>query len=241
MKPQLLTVVMPVYNERETLRAAVERLLKTELPLPVELVIVDDGSRDGSLDSVADLAEPGRVRLIRHLRNRGKGAAIRTGIEASRGDVLTILDADLEYDPADLAGLLRPVLEDEARVVYGTRAFGAHTAYSFWYVVGNKLVNLWASFLFDAWLSDVYTCLKMAPTELWRALDLRSTGFGIEAEATARFLSLGEQIFEVPVSYRARSREQGKKIRPADGLRALLILLRIRLAGRVSPSRPPNG
>ncbi|MGH2674282.1 MAG: glycosyltransferase family 2 protein, partial [Actinomycetota bacterium] len=165
-------------------------------------------------------------------RNRGKGGAIRTGIEVARGDVLTVLDADLEYDPADLAGLLEPILDDDARVVYGTRAFGAHTAYSFWYVVGNKLVNLWASFLFDTWLSDVYTCLKMAPTELWRAVDLRAVGFGVEAETTGKFLSRGEQIFEVPISYRARSREEGKKIRPADGLRALWILLRIRMAGR---------
>jgi dolichol-phosphate hexosyltransferase len=232
MKPELLTIVMPVYNERATLRPAVERLLKTELPLPVELVVVDDGSIDGSLETVADLADPGRVRLIRHLRNRGKGGAIRTGIETARGDVLTVLDADLEYDPADLAGLLGPILEDEARVVYGTRAFGAHTAFSFWYVIGNKLVNVWASFLFDTWLSDVYTCLKMAPTELWRAADLRAAGFGIEAETTGKFLSRGERIYEVPVSYRARSREEGKKIRPADGLRALWILLRIRMAGR---------
>lgn len=232
MKPELLTIVMPVYNERATLRPAVERLLKTELPLPVELIVVDDGSVDGSLETVADLADPGRVRLIRHLRNRGKGGAIRTGIETARGDVLTVLDADLEYDPADLAGLLGPILEDEARVVYGTRAFGAHTAFSFWYVIGNKLVNVWASFLFDTWLSDVYTCLKMAPTELWRAADLRAAGFGIEAETTGKFLSRGERIYEVPVSYRARSREEGKKIRPADGLRALWILLRIRMAGR---------
>lgn len=232
MKPQLLTIVMPVYNERATLRPAVERLLKTDLPLPVELIVVDDGSTDGSLGTVADLADPGRVRLIRHLRNRGKGGAIRTGIEAARGDVLTVLDADLEYDPADLAGLLAPILEGEARVVYGTRAFGAHTAYSFWYVVGNKLVNVWASFLFDTWLSDVYTCLKMAPTELWRAVDLRAAGFGIEAETTGKFLSRGERIYEVPVTYRARSREEGKKIRPSDGLRALWILLRIRMADR---------
>ncbi|HYZ11269.1 MAG TPA: glycosyltransferase family 2 protein [Actinomycetota bacterium] len=232
MKPQLLSIVMPVYNERATVRAAVERLLKTDLPIAIELVIVDDGSTDRSLDSVADLAEPGRVRLIRHRRNRGKGAAIRTGIEVARGDVLTIFDADLEYDPADLSALLAPILEGEARVVFGTRAFGAHTAYSFWYVMGNKLVNLWASFLFDTWLSDVYTCLKMAPTELWRRIDLRSGGFGVEAETTGKLLARGEGVYEVPISYRARSREEGKKIRPTDGMRALGILLRIRMTGR---------
>jgi glycosyltransferase involved in cell wall biosynthesis len=229
---QTLTLIMPVYNERATLRAAVERALKTELPLPVELILVDDGSVDGSLDTVVDLAAPGRLRLIRHRRNRGKGAAIRTGIEVAGGDLLGVLDADLEYDPADYRQLLEPVLEGEARVVYGTRAFGAHTAFSFWYVVGNKLVNLWASFLFDAWLSDVYTCFKLAPTAMWRSLELRSDGFGVEAESTAKFLARGEQIYEVPISYRARSREQGKKIRPADGAEAFWVLLRLRLAGR---------
>jgi glycosyltransferase involved in cell wall biosynthesis len=228
-KLQLLTVVMPVYNERERLRESVERLLKTTLPLPVELVMVDDGSTDGSADTVSDLLEPGRVRLIQHRRNRGKGAAVRTGIEVATGDLLTIFDADLEYDPADYARLLELILSEEARVVFGTRAFGAHTAFSFWYVVGNKLVNMWASFLYNAWLSDVYSCYKMAYTRLWRALDLQSDGFGIEAESTAKFLLRGERIYEVPISYRARTREEGKKIRAVDGVRALWILARSRL------------
>lgn len=232
MEPQLLSIVMPVYNERATIRAAVERVLKTDLPMAVELLIVDDGSIDGSLDAVADLAEPGRVRLIRHPRNRGKGGAIRTGIEAARGDLLTIFDADLEYDPADLRALLAPIREGEARVVFGTRAFGAHTAYSFWYVVGNKLVNLWASFLFDTWLTDVETCLKMAETSLWRSLELNSDSFDIEVEATAKFLRSGERVFEVPITYRARSREEGKKLQWTDGVRALWVLARVRLTGR---------
>jgi dolichol-phosphate hexosyltransferase len=221
---------MPAYNERVTLRRAVERVLKTELALPTELVIVDDGSEDGSLDTVRDLAGE-RVRLIRRHRNGGKGAAIRTGIDAARGDLLGILDADLEYDPADYGGLLRPILDEEAEVVYGTRAFGAHTAFSFWYVVGNKLVNLWASFLYNSWLSDVYTCFKLAPTTLWRSLDLQSSGFGIEAEATAKFLARSHQIYEVPISYRARGRIEGKKIQAADGLKALWVLLRLRARG----------
>jgi glycosyltransferase involved in cell wall biosynthesis len=230
VRPQQLTLVMPVFNERATLRPAVERLLKTQLALPVELVVVDDGSEDGSLDTVTDLAGD-RVRLIRRARNGGKGAAIRTGIEAARGDLLGILDADLEYDPLDYSRLLRPILDEEAEVVYGTRAFGAHTAFSFWYVIGNKLVNLWASFLYNSWLSDVYTCFKLAPTSLWRSLDLQASGFGIEAEATAKFLAQRHQIYEVPISYRARGRVEGKKIRAADGLKALWILLRLRARG----------
>jgi dolichol-phosphate hexosyltransferase len=232
MSRPALTVVMPAYNERETLRRAVDRILKVNLPLPFELLVVDDGSTDGSLDTVSDIAETGPVRLIRRSQNRGKGAAVRTGIEAAFGDLLTVFDADLEYEPEDLRRLLDPILAEEARVTYGTRAFGSHTAYSFWYVVGNRVISLWAGLLFDTWLSDVYTCLKMAPTGLWRSLDLRSNGFGIEAEVTAKLLRRGERIYEVPVSYHARSREEGKKIRPADGLRALGVLTRIRVLGR---------
>ena len=227
-----LSIIMPVYNERATLRAAVERVLKTPLPIPSQLLVVDDGSTDGGLETITDLAEPDRVRLVRRRHNRGKGAAIRTGIEAAGGDLLTIFDADLEYDPADVERLLQPILAGEAAVTFGTRAFGSHTAYSFWYVVGNKAVNLWASFLFDSWLSDVYTCLKMAPTDLWRALNLRSEGFGIEAEVTAKLLRRGERVFEVPISYRARGRREGKKIRAADGFRGMGVLLRVRLLGR---------
>ena len=232
MTQPVLTVVMPAYNERATLRSAVERVLKADLPVPIELLVIDDGSTDGCLDTVADLAEAGRVRLLRRPRNAGKGAAVRTGIQAASGDLLTIFDADLEYEPADLRRLLTPILAGDARVTYGTRAFGSHTAYSFWYVVGNRAITFWASLLFDTWLSDVFTCLKMTWTSVWRSLDLRSDGFGIEAEITAKVLGGGERIYEVPITYQARSREEGKKIRAADGLRAFGLLLRVRLVGR---------
>jgi glycosyltransferase involved in cell wall biosynthesis len=227
---RLLTVVMPAYNERATLRSAVEHLLKAELPIPLELVVVDDGSTDDSLETIRDLGESERVRLIRRQRNGGKGAALKTGIEAATGDLLAVFDADLEYDPRDLRVLIDPLLAGDATVTYGTRAFGSHTAFSFWYVLGNKMVNLWASFLYDSWLSDIYTCLKMAPTEVWRALDLRSNGFGIEAEITGKVLLCGQRIYEVPISYRARTREEGKKIRAGDGLKALGVLLRVRFS-----------
>ncbi len=227
-----LTVVMPVLNERATLRRAVKRLLETELPVPLEVLVVDDGSTDGCLDTIADLVESGEVRVVRHQRNQGKGAAVRTGIREAGGSILTILDADLEYDPADYADLLEPMLAGEARVVYGTRQFGAHTAYSFWYVMGNKAVAFWASLLYNAWLSDVETCLKVAPTELWREVAPKASGFGIEAEVTGKLLRRGERVYEVPISYRARSREEGKKITWVDGVDALWILLRIRLLGR---------
>ncbi len=228
---RMLTVIMPMFNERPTLRAAAERLLKTELQLPVELIVVDDGSTDGSAETVTDLADGERLRVLRRRRNRGKGAAIRTGLAAANGDITTILDADLEYDPSDLATLLEPMLSGDATVVYGTRSFGAHTAYSFWYVIGNKVLALWASFLFNTWLSDVETCFKMAGTSVWRNLGLRSDDFGIEAEMTARVLRSGHRIYEVPIAYRARTRLEGKKLSWTDGVRALWILFRIRLGG----------
>jgi dolichol-phosphate hexosyltransferase len=227
-----LTIVMPVYNERETLRTALDRLLAVEMPVPTEVLVVDDGSTDGCLETVKDLAEEGRIRIIEQGVNQGKGSALRRGIAEADGELLTILDADLEYDPADFPSLLQPILQGDANVVYGARSYGGHAAYSFWFVLGNKGLALWASFLFDAWLTDIETCLKVAPTRLWRAVDLQSNGFGIEAEVTGKLLTMRERIFEVPISYKARGREEGKKIQWTDGVAALWILLRIRLRGK---------
>lgn len=227
-----LTVVMPVYNERATLRAAVESYLAATMPLADELVIVDDGSTDGGTDTIEDLVDGERVRLVRQEVNQGKGAALTRGFAEARGDVLTILDADLEYDPGDIPVLLRPVLKGDARVVYGTRSYGGHAAYSFWFVLGNKLLSLWASVLFDVWLTDIETCFKVAPTQLWRGVRVTSRGFGVEAEVTGKFLRSGERIFEQPITYSARTREEGKKIEWTDGMAALVILARIRFSRR---------
>src|SRR5947208_8617988 len=155
---QLLTVIVPVFNERATLRSSVERLLKTDLPVSVETLVVDDGSTDGSAETLSDLAESVQVRVLRHDRNRGKGAAIRTGLREAAGDVITILDSDLEYDPADYAALLEPIMAGDTRIAYGTRSFRGHTAFSFWYVLGNKVLAWWVSLLFNTWISDVETC-----------------------------------------------------------------------------------
>jgi glycosyltransferase involved in cell wall biosynthesis len=235
MEPRSITIVMPVYNERATLRHALERLLAVTMPLETEVLVVDDGSTDGCLDTIEDFVADGAVRLVRQTPNQGKGAALRRGIDEASGDLLTVLDADLEYDPADFPALLEPILVEGARIVYGKRSYGGHAAYSFWYVIGNKALAFWASFLYDAWLSDIETCLKVAPTALWRTVSLRSSGFGIEAEVTGKFLRGGERIFEVPISYRARGREEGKKIQWTDGVAALWILLRLRFA-RATPS-----
>jgi glycosyltransferase involved in cell wall biosynthesis len=232
MAVQKLTVAVPVYNERERVGRALKELLSTPLPVESEVIVVDDGSTDGTWEELQQLSLPEHVRLLRHPRNRGKGAALRTALEVATGDVFVPFDADLEYDPADLPGLLQPLIRGETDVVYGTRAFGSHTSYSFWYVVGNKLLALWANILFNCYISDLETCFKMARTDVLRSLGLRARSFDIEAEVTAKLLRAGYRPHEVPIRYKARTREQGKKISWRDGLVALWVVARIRFLGR---------
>lgn len=227
-----LTIIIPVYNEEATLRSTLERLFKVDLPLDYEAIVVDDGSTDSGIASISDLVDDAKVKLLRHPSNRGKGAALETGVKNASGDLLTILDADLEYDPHDYSILLEPILEGQSEVVYGTRSFGANTAFSFWYVIGNRALSLWASFLFNTWLSDIETCFKVAPTSVWQSLAFRSKGFGVEAEITGMLLKRDFRIYEIPIRYRARSRLEGKKLTWVDGFGALWILFRIRLFGR---------
>jgi glycosyltransferase involved in cell wall biosynthesis len=225
-----LSVIVPVYNEVATVRRAVQQILAVSFPCEVEVVLVDDGSIDGTADALLDLPQDDRLKVFRHERNRGKGAAIRTGAAAATGDYVVMCDADLEYDPAEIPLLLAPVLADQATVVYGTRTFGSHTAFSFWYVVGNKAVTMFANVVFDCWISDLETCFKLLPLPLYRSLQLRADGFGMEAEVTGKLLARGIRPYEVPISYRARTRAQGKKLTWTDGVEALWILLRERLA-----------
>ena len=226
-----LTIAVPVYNESERVGPALKELLSTSFPVEVEILIVDDGSVDGTAETIAALALPDNVHLIKHERNQGKGAALRTALAAATGDVFVPFDADLEYQASDLVRCLEPVIASEAEVVYGTRAFGSHTSFNFWYVVGNKLLNLWANILFNCYISDLETCFKMAKTSILRRLDLKANGFDIEAEVTAKLLRAGYRPFEVPIGYKARSREQGKKISWMDGIIAFWTVARIRFAG----------
>ncbi len=219
---------MPVYNEARTLAAAVEQVLGVDYPCPVELVLVDDGSSDGTAKVLAGLTDP-RVVVHSHVRNQGKGAAIRTASQVATGEWMVICDADLEYSPHEIPLLLAPVLGGQAEVVYGTRTFGSHTAYSFWYVMGNKGVTMFANVVYNSWISDLETCFKLMPLALYRELDIREKGFGMEAEVTGKLLRRGVRPYEVPITYRARSREEGKKLTWRDGVEALWILVKIRL------------
>ena len=228
--PSSLSILMPVYNERATLAQAVDDALTADLPVESrQLVIVDDGSTDGTREILRDTSWPENVTIVEHDRNRGKGAAIQTALQHATGDFAAILDADLEYRAADLGPLLEPLLEGEARVVYGTRSWSSHSAFSFWYVMGNKAVTQATNVLYNCWISDVMTCHKVMSTELFRSLRLRERGFAIEPEITARVLLAGERIYEVPITYRARSREEGKKLTALDGLRVLRTLVRCRV------------
>ena len=225
-----LSILMPVYNERATLASAVKEVLNVRFPCEVELVVVDDGSTDGTRDLYPRLGNDPRLRVHMHERNRGKGAAIRTAAAAASGDYLIMCDADLEYTPSEIPSLLAPVIAEQAEVVYGTRTFGSHNAYSYSYVLGNKGVTTFANVLFNCYISDLETCFKLIPAALYRQLGIRATGFGMEAEITGKLLRRGIRPYEVPISYKARTREAGKKLTPRDGFEALWILVRERFA-----------
>ena len=228
--PADLSILMPVYNERATVEAAIEDALGADLPVERrQLVIVDDGSTDGTRELLASRAWPDDVILVRHERNRGKGAAVRTALEHATGELAAVFDADLEYPAKDLAIVLEPLVSGEARVVFGTRAWTSQSSFSFWYVMGNKSVTFATNLLYNCWISDVMTCYKAMRTDLFRSLPLRERGFAIEPEIAARVLRAGERIHEVPIAYRARSREAGKKLTSLDGLRVLRTLVRCRL------------
>ncbi|HET9124688.1 MAG TPA: glycosyltransferase family 2 protein [Solirubrobacteraceae bacterium] len=228
----MLTILMPVYNERERVERAIDEVLDTILPTPFELIVIDDGSTDGTreiLRARAERAPSDRLRLIEHAENRGKGAAVRTGLAQARGEFTCVFDADLEYDPEDLARLLAPLLEGAVNACFGVRAFDGYTSHSFLFVLGNKGVTFICNALFNVYLRDVMTCHKMLRTELFRSLGLGADGFTIEPEIAARLILRGERIYELPVRYRARRDSEGKKLTARDGFRVIGMLVRCRL------------
>ena len=229
----MLSILMPVYNERERVEQAISEVLDTQLPTEFELIVVDDGSTDGTRDilrGLIDTGAPGRVRLFEHPENRGKGAAVQTALAKAQGDYAAIFDADLEYDPTDLGLLMPPLLDGRTNACFGVRAFDGYTSHSFLFVLGNKGVTFACNVLFNVYLHDIMTCHKMIRTDVFRRLPLRSPGFAIEPEITARLVQRGERIFEVPVHYRARATDEGKKLTAVDGFRVLGTLLRCRFS-----------
>jgi len=225
-----LSILMPVFNERATIEKAIDDVLSADLPVERrEVIIVDDGSTDGTRELLESRTWPDGLRVMFHDKNRGKGAAVRTALEHATCEFAAIFDADLEYSAADLAPLLEPLVAEEATVVFGTRAWTSQSSFSFWYVMGNKGVTFVTNALYNCWISDLMTCFKAMRTDLFRSLPLKERGFAIEPEITARVLRAGQRIHEVPISYKARSREAGKKLSALDGLRVLRTLVRCRL------------
>ena len=223
-----LSIIMPAYNEQRTIARAVAQVLRTQFPCDYELIVVNDGSADGTGQILEALQHP-NARVIEHPRNMGKGAALMTGAALATGTHLVPFDADLEYDPEDLARMLVPVIQRRCDVVYGVRLFGANTRYqSYRHALGNRALTLAASIMFDAAITDMHTCLKLVPVSLFRQMDLTESGFGLDTEITAKLLARGVAPFEIPVSYHSRSTANGKKITWRDGVECLQVLARVR-------------
>jgi glycosyltransferase involved in cell wall biosynthesis len=224
-----LSIIMPVYNERDTLREILRQVREVELPgVEKEILVVDDGSADGSRDILAEEAKAGDLRAFFHDRNRGKGAAVRTAIEEASGDLILIQDADLEYDPRDYPTLIRPIVEGRVTVVYGSRFLGPRKAMLFWHMLGNKLLTLTTNILYNTILSDMETCYKCFRADVIKEIPLRSRRFELEPEITAKVLKRGHRIFEVPISYYGREYHEGKKIGWKDAPIAFWTLIKYR-------------
>jgi len=224
-----LSIIMPVYNERDTLREILHQVRAVELPgIDKEILAVDDGSTDGSRDILAEEAAAGDLKVFYHDLNQGKGAGVRTGIEHATGDIILIQDADLEYDPRDYPALIRPIIEKRVTVVYGSRFLGPRKAMLFWHMLGNKLLTLTTNVLYNTILSDMETCYKCFRADVVKGIPLRSRRFEFEPEITAKVLKRGHRIFEVPISYYGREFHEGKKISWRDAPIAFWTLIKYR-------------
>jgi glycosyltransferase involved in cell wall biosynthesis len=223
----LLSVLVPVFNERATVREVVTRVKAT--PYRKEIVLVDDGSSDGSGDLLRELAagDP-ELRVLQQQPNQGKGAALRAAFAVAKGDVVLIQDADLEYSPEELPDLIALICQGRADVVYGSRFLGRHRVFLFTHYAGNWLLTLLTNVLYNTMLSDMETCYKAMRTSVLRSFKLRSNGFGIEPELTAKIFKRGYRVYEVPITYDGRGYEDGKKITWRDGVVALWVLLKYR-------------
>jgi len=224
----LLSVVMPAFNEAATIDEIVRRVMA--VTLRIQLIVVDDGSTDGTRDLLAQLQQEFGFTLILQPRNMGKGAALRRGFDEVKGDLVVIQDADLEYSPEEFPALIELICGGRADVVYGSRFLGRHRVFLFTHYAGNRLLTLLTNVLYNTMLTDMETCYKVMRTEVLRSMRLRSNGFGIEPELTAKIFKRGYRVYEVPITYDGRGYDEGKKIGWRDGVVALWVLLRYRFS-----------
>ena len=222
----LLSVVMPVFNESATIEEIIHRVLA--VPVRTQLIVVDDGSTDGTRDILARMHAELGFTLVLQPRNMGKGAALRRGFDEVKGDLVVIQDADLEYSPEEFPMLVEMIVDGRADVVYGSRFLGRHRVFLFTHYLGNRLLTLLTNVLYNTMLTDMETCYKVMRREVLTGMNLQSNGFGIEPEMTAKIFKRGFRVYEVPITYDGRSYEEGKKIGWKDGVVALWVLLKYR-------------
>jgi glycosyltransferase involved in cell wall biosynthesis len=222
----LVSVVMPVFNEKATIDEIIRRTLA--VPLRVQLIVVDDCSTDGTRDMLAALQRELGFTLVLQPRNAGKGAALRRGFEEVRGDLVVIQDADLEYSPEEFPELIDLICQGRADVVYGSRFLGRHRVFMFTHYMGNRALTMFTNVLYNTMLTDMETCYKVMRTEVLRSMSLEANGFGIEPELTAKIFKRGYRVYEVPITYDGRGYDEGKKIGWRDGFVALWVLLKFR-------------
>jgi glycosyltransferase involved in cell wall biosynthesis len=220
-----LSILIPVYNERATILEIIKRVQAA--PFEKEIIAVDDGSTDGTRELLPQLEKDGVI-VLRHDKNQGKGAAIRTALTRATGDIIIIQDADMEYDPRDYVQLVQPIVEGRVKVVYGSRFLGSRMAMFFWHMIANKMLTLMTNVLYDAILSDMETGYKAFRADVIKSIPLRSRRFDFEPEITAKVLKRGNRIYEVPISYYGREYSEGKKIGMRDGFVAIWTLLKYR-------------
>ncbi len=230
-----LTIVMPAHNEEASIADVLGGVLASAIEAETEVIVVNDGSTDRTASILAGISDP-RLRVITHEQNRGKGSAVRTGLEAATGTHVLVFDADHEYDPDDIGRLVEPIRRGRAEVVYGVRLHGIHTIHpTLVHAVGNRVMTMVMNVVYGSSISDLHTCLKLLPLPLVRAMTMTETGFGLDTEITGEMLRRGFRPYEIPVGYVGRSKEEGKKIKARDALACFWVMFKVRLRGRTRP------